>query len=162
MSEKILSTRIKNKIDTSANWEKNNPVLLAGEIIVVKTNDGKIRFKVGDGEKRYNQLPFSDENMYALINNKQDKKTGYGLSRAEDYELSGNTCYTLYIDDGTNNGDTGDIKILPEPIITQKLKDIDDRLQKLDASINKICSILDVDLDGGLLDYTLMANFLVT
>ena len=49
MSEKILSTRIKNKIDTSANWDKNNPVLLAGEIIVVKTNDGKIRFKVVDG-----------------------------------------------------------------------------------------------------------------
>ena len=26
MSDKILSTRIKNKIDTSANWEKNNKV----------------------------------------------------------------------------------------------------------------------------------------
>ena len=70
MSEKILSTRIKNKIDTSANWEKNNPVLLAGEIIVVKTNDGKIRFRGGDGEEGYSQLPFSDENMYALINYK--------------------------------------------------------------------------------------------
>lgn len=162
MSENILSTRIKNKIDTSINWEKNNPILLAGEIVVVKTNDGKIRFKVGDGEKKYNQLPFSDEYIYAAVSNKQDKKSGYGLSKAEEYDLLGDTCYTIFIDDGTEKSNTGDIKILPEPIITQKLTSLDNKLQKIDLSIEQICNILNVNLEKGLLNYTSIENFIMT
>lgn len=57
----ILNTRVKWKRDTSANWTANNPVLLDGEIIIVDTNAGETRFKVGNGTSTYTQLPFQDE-----------------------------------------------------------------------------------------------------
>lgn len=60
MENKIFNTRIKNKKDTEANWTSKNPVLLNGEIIVVDTASGETRFKVGDGAKKYSQLPFQD------------------------------------------------------------------------------------------------------
>lgn len=60
MANKIFNTRIKNKRDTEANWTSKNPVLLNGEIIVVDTASGETRFKVGDGAKKYSQLPFQD------------------------------------------------------------------------------------------------------
>ncbi len=61
------------KRDTAANWEQNNPVLLNGEIIIVDTASGEVRFKIGDGTKLYKQLPFSDEAVRALISAKEDK-----------------------------------------------------------------------------------------
>lgn len=60
MANKIFNTRIKNKRDTEVNWTSKNPVLLNGEIIVVDTASGETRFKVGDGSKKYSQLPFQD------------------------------------------------------------------------------------------------------
>jgi len=59
MSE--LNTRIKHKRDTSANWTSKDPVLLNGELILVDTAEGDLRFKIGDGTKKYTQLPFTDE-----------------------------------------------------------------------------------------------------
>lgn len=67
MANKIFSARVKNKRDTEANWESKNPVLLDGEIIVVTTTSGDIRFKVGDGKKTYKQLPFQDQKTRDLI-----------------------------------------------------------------------------------------------
>lgn len=61
-------TRVQNKRDTSANWTKNNPVILNGEIILVDTAEGELRAKIGDGTKTYTQLPFSDEVLKSLIN----------------------------------------------------------------------------------------------
>lgn len=61
-------TRVQNKRDTSANWTKNNPVILNGEIILVDTAEGELRAKIGDGTKTYTQLPFSDEALKSLIN----------------------------------------------------------------------------------------------
>lgn len=60
MANKIFNTRVKNKRDTEANWTSENPVLLNGEIAIVDTTSGETRFKVGDGTKRYSQLPFQD------------------------------------------------------------------------------------------------------
>ena len=67
MATKTFNARVKNKRDTSANWTANDPVLLNGEIIIVDTAAGEIRYKVGDGTKKYSQLPFSDETVKALI-----------------------------------------------------------------------------------------------
>ena len=67
MANKIFNTRVKNKRDTEANWKSKNPVLLDGEIIIVTTTSGDIRFKVGDGKKTYNQLPFQDQKTRDLI-----------------------------------------------------------------------------------------------
>lgn len=56
MSDKILQTRIKQKIDTKANWDKAvNFVPLKGEIIVYSDLN---RIKVGDGAKKVRELPF--------------------------------------------------------------------------------------------------------
>ena len=62
-----FNTRIKFKRDTSSNWTSNNPKLLKGEIILVDTDSGELRAKVGDGVKSYTQLPFSDEVIRNLI-----------------------------------------------------------------------------------------------
>ena len=61
MANKTFNTRIKNKRDTSANWTSKDPVLLDGELIIVDTASGEVRFKIGDGTKKYSQLPFQDE-----------------------------------------------------------------------------------------------------
>lgn len=68
MANKQFDARIRWKRDTSANWTSNNPVLLNGEIIIVDTDSGETRFKIGDGVKTYTQLPFEDEVVRNLIN----------------------------------------------------------------------------------------------
>ena len=62
-----FNTRIKFKRDTSSNWTNKNPIILNGEIILVDTDSGELRAKVGDGVKSYTQLPFSDEVIRNLI-----------------------------------------------------------------------------------------------
>ncbi len=63
MATKIFNTRTQHSRDTSANWTKYNPVLLNGEIVIVDTDAGEVRYKVGDGTKKYSRLPFSDESI---------------------------------------------------------------------------------------------------
>ena len=58
-----FNARIQTRRDTASNWETKNPVLLAGELIIVTTNAGDTRFKIGDGVKTYTQLPFQDETL---------------------------------------------------------------------------------------------------
>lgn len=67
-----LNTRIQTRRDTAANWEAKNPVLLEGELIIVTTNAGDTRFKIGDGTKTYTQLPFQDETLYNVLSGKAD------------------------------------------------------------------------------------------
>lgn len=62
-----FNTRIKFKRDTSSNWTNKNPIILNGEIILIDTDSGELRAKVGDGVKSYTQLPFSDEVIRNLI-----------------------------------------------------------------------------------------------
>lgn len=67
MANKTFSTRIKNKIDTYANWIDKDPVLLNGEIavVVIPAETGAVQgepvtlFKVGDGTKKFSQLEFT-------------------------------------------------------------------------------------------------------
>ena len=73
MATKQFNSRIQWKKDTSANWTKNNPVLLNGEIAIVVTNTGETRFKIGDGTSAYTALPFQDEAVRALITAADDK-----------------------------------------------------------------------------------------
>ena len=76
MAIKQLDARIKHKRDTASNWERNNPVLLNGEIIIVDTSNNGVKFKTGDGIKTYNQLPFDDEAIEAKVNEKLTKPSG--------------------------------------------------------------------------------------
>ena len=84
MAQKTYNARVKWKRDTSANWTNNDPVLLDGEIIIVDTSSGETRFKIGDGAKKYSQLPFEDEAVRSLISAKVDKVSGKELS-SNDY-----------------------------------------------------------------------------
>ena len=83
MAQKIINARAKNKRDTSANWTANDPVLLDGEIIIVDTAEGEVRTKIGDGTKKYSQLPFEDEKLRSLLNNKLDKNGKVDWSNIE-------------------------------------------------------------------------------
>lgn len=62
MSEqKILNSRITQKIDTTANWEKAiNFIPLKGEIIIYQDEGTADRFKIGDGATLVNDLPFME------------------------------------------------------------------------------------------------------
>lgn len=121
-----IEARVRNKRDTSANWTAQNPVLLNGEIILVDTNDGELRAKVGDGVKTYTQLPFSDEALRNLISQSSGKgdvlvvelsKTGWSQSAqtiqndlfvAEGYAYvvsPTNQCRTEYGDADVHAGD---------------------------------------------------------
>ena len=66
--DKILQTRISLKYDNYANWHSKNPTLLEGEVAVVVvpnsdpvgniTNVPTVLFKVGDGAKKFDELPW--------------------------------------------------------------------------------------------------------
>lgn len=63
---KTLSTRVKQRIDSYANWHSENPLLLAGEIAVVQffqneedpTEVTATKIKIGDGEQNFDDLPY--------------------------------------------------------------------------------------------------------
>lgn len=67
MAVKTLNTRLQLKYDTHANWELNNPTLMAGEIAIATvpaaTGDVKqapaVLIKVGDGTTPYKGLQFA-------------------------------------------------------------------------------------------------------
>lgn len=74
---KTFNTRVKWKRDTSANWTANNPILLDGEIIIIDTNAGETRFKIGNGISTYTQLPFQDEYIQNSITNINNNLTSH-------------------------------------------------------------------------------------
>lgn len=57
MGENNLKIRIKHRYDTEANWNKNNPVLLSGEIAISSDKSGK--HKVGDGTHKWSELSYA-------------------------------------------------------------------------------------------------------
>lgn len=61
---KEIKSRQQQKYSTSTEWSNANPLLLKGEIAVVKIGNS-YRFKVGDGTSKYNALPFVDEGALA-------------------------------------------------------------------------------------------------
>lgn len=82
-----IDARIRQKRDTAANWTNNNPVLLNGELIVVETSTGAIRLKVGDGVKTFNQLPFLDETLRALITDVDNNNSAVVMTKNGESQL---------------------------------------------------------------------------
>ena len=64
---KTFNTRISLKKDTNSNWTQNDPVLLDGEMVIVTTDAGDVRMKIGDGTSTYTELPFTDEKIIDSI-----------------------------------------------------------------------------------------------
>lgn len=61
MANQIINIRAKMKTDTEANWTKNNPVLLAGEMAISSDKDNK--YKVGDGTSKWSALKYAKANL---------------------------------------------------------------------------------------------------
>lgn len=55
-----IKTRIKNRIDSSAEWNTYDPVLLSGEIAIESTglSSSPIKIKVGNGKDSFTDLPY--------------------------------------------------------------------------------------------------------
>ena len=54
---KTIKCHVTMKYDTYKNWTEYNP-LLKGEIAIVEIANDIIKLKVGDGERRFSDLPF--------------------------------------------------------------------------------------------------------
>lgn len=93
MAEKIISTRQKQKYDTSTNWATNNIVLLAGEIGIESDTN---KFKVGNGTSTWNELDYtggSEIPLYSTTGQNTDgamtqKATTDALPQAVSFDLS--------------------------------------------------------------------------
>ncbi|WP_343321424.1 SGNH/GDSL hydrolase family protein [Sphingobacterium multivorum] len=68
---KVLDARVRQKKDTLAKWEANELILLDGEQAFVVDDGGQpINFKIGDGTKKFADLPFwiaYDQGQYVAI-----------------------------------------------------------------------------------------------
>lgn len=76
MSNKI-NTRIQLKHDTEANWKKaTNFIPLAGEVIIYDKDSSHnyVRYKIGDGTTKINNLPFANDYIIDELNKKADKE----------------------------------------------------------------------------------------
>ena len=93
MAEKTISTRHKQKYDTSTNWATNNIVLLAGEIGIESDTN---KFKVGNGTSTWNELDYtggSEIPLYSTTGQNTDgamtqKATTDALPQAVSFDLS--------------------------------------------------------------------------
>lgn len=106
MANKTLLAQIKQRSDTAANWTAKNPIISDGELIIVTTNAGEKRFKVGDGEKTFTQLPYADENILSKI---KTYTAGDGISISDTGVISstgsggGSDVFIIEIDDMAEN-----------------------------------------------------------
>lgn len=60
------NTRIKLKSDTESNWLSQDPVLLDGEVAIVKCDGGITRKKIGDGYKKFSELSYDEPKSLGL------------------------------------------------------------------------------------------------
>lgn len=106
MANKTLLAQIKQRSDTAANWTAKNPIISDGELIIVTTNAGEKRFKVGDGEKTFTQLPYADENILSKI---KTYTAGDGISISDTGVISstgggsGSDVFVIETDDSREN-----------------------------------------------------------
>lgn len=56
MTEKILKSRIPQKIDTTENWERSSLILKKGEIGIEELTNGSKKIKIGDGKSNWKNL----------------------------------------------------------------------------------------------------------
>lgn len=52
---KTVNIRVQQKTDDLSNWNSANPVLLDGELAVVRDGNN-VTFRVGDGQRAFNDL----------------------------------------------------------------------------------------------------------
>lgn len=97
MSDKVIKSKILQRIDTETNWKNINPILLNGEIAFVQTENDNIQMKIGNGN-HYNDIPFFTKDKINELSSKIDSKISINsqlvdtvniryISRDDYYEL---------------------------------------------------------------------------
>ena len=106
MAEKTISTRQKQKYDTSSNWTANNIVLLAGEIGIESDTN---KFKVGNGTSAWNELDYAGGSEIPLYSTTGQNTDGAMTQKATTDALPQAVTVTL-----TESQDFNDIVITNE------------------------------------------------
>ena len=69
--EQIIDARVKQKVDTEANWLANSIIILEGEqAFVVNDLGDPVNFKIGDGTKTFSELPYWINYLSNVISHK--------------------------------------------------------------------------------------------
>lgn len=130
-NEKVIKTRIKQKIDSLSNWITHDPILLQGEIGIVQGDYPKI--KIGDGVSKFSQLPYSNNNItvgtsdslstvsdlsiITVTPEEYSEKLNSGISDNQLYVVSSDYLYGFnnpikYVGDGTEATDAATVNQL--------------------------------------------------
>lgn len=161
MSNTTLNTRVQSKRDTSANWTQNNPVLLDGEVIIVDTNSGDVRFKVGDGSSTYTQLPFQDEYVLNQIPNVSEYVTAQDPVGIVDtvpptfggYTVDAFTLKSEIVDNTNSTATNAPLSANQGNILNQGIEEINTTVSGLSSSLTT-----KLDLSGGTMTGALIAQ----
>ena len=81
----VNNVRVVHKHETAENWGKSSFIPLQGEIVVydIDSNYSYERFKIGDGKKSVNELPFSDLNEFGrVLTEEKDGCNGIALEKS--------------------------------------------------------------------------------
>lgn len=88
-SYEILNARVKQKVTTEQKWleqEDEFGVILEGEqAFVVNEDNNPVNFKIGDGTKKFSELPYFIAYYSDVVNN----RTAWFLNQNTDLEVSG-------------------------------------------------------------------------
>lgn len=77
----INKARIQQRIDTTANWTTNDPVLLSGEFGIEELTDGTFRIKVGNGTNKWSGLAYEfSQATLSSLQAVEDAVKGYANS----------------------------------------------------------------------------------
>ena len=159
MATKQFNSRIQWKKDTSANWTKNNPVLLNGEIAIVVTNAGETRFKVGDGTSSYTALPFQDEYVLNKIPNVSEYVTAQdpiGISDTVPPTFGGHTVEDFVLQSQVVNSLNSTSTTLPLSanqgnILNQSIQQNSTEISNLETAVNDKLSLSGGTMTGALI-----------
>lgn len=119
MATKELLAQLKLRKDTAASWTEKNPILGNGEMIIVETSSGEQRFKVGDGEKTFTQLPYTDE---ALLSKIKTYSAGDGITISNEGIISSDSdIFVIEVDEDTNEQIISDFDEIKNAIENKKV-----------------------------------------
>lgn len=89
----LKNVKVKNRVDTYENWKNVNPVLLDGELAIVRFNKHH-KIKVGNGTDNFNSLLYTDGNFidtqFLKIGNNVYNGDIYGFVSGLSCDVSGN------------------------------------------------------------------------
>lgn len=86
MSDKVIKSKILQRIDTEMNWKNVNPILLNGEIAFVQTENDNIQMKIGNGN-HYNDIPFFTKDKINELSSKIDNKILIDGIKVDNFEI---------------------------------------------------------------------------